>query len=113
MLNILLGMGTGGLLGMASKERHRHGNHPDPPSMWEPYRIQISGSLVVSAVTLLLTLVSLLIFVPRNKWVFGRRLGTGLIVLWCLGTGVNLVIEMTGVWSDVATGSLHGWMGRI
>lgn len=107
MLNILLGMSTGGLLGMASKERHKHHNHVDGPATWEPYRIQISGSLVISAVTLLVTLLALLVFVPRNKWVLSRRLGTGLVVLWCLGTGVNLVIEATGLWSDVATGSVH------
>ena len=107
MLNILLGMSTGGLLGMASKERHRHHNHSDGPTTWEPYRIQISGSLVISAVTLLATLLALLVFVPRNRWVFSRRLGMGLVALWCVGTGVNLVIEATGIWGEVATGSVH------
>lgn len=107
MLNILLGMSTGGLLGMASKERHRHHDHTDGPVTWEPYRIRISGSLVISAVTLLATLLALLVFVPRNRWVFSRRLGTGLVALWCVGTGVNLVIEATGVWGEVETGSVH------
>lgn len=107
MLNILLGMSTGGLLGMASKERHRHHDHADGPTTWEPYRIQIGGTLVVSAVTLLATLLALLVFVPQNSWIFSRRLGTVLVALWCVGTGVNLVIEMTGVWGDVATGSVR------
>lgn len=100
MLNILLGMGTGGIIGMASKESHK--KHDGGYSAWEPYRISISGTLVVSTVTLLITLVSLLVFVPRNRWVFSRRLGMGLIGLWCASTGVNLVIEATGVWSEFA-----------
>ncbi|MBE3042825.1 hypothetical protein IMZ48_09690 [Candidatus Bathyarchaeota archaeon] len=107
MLNILLGMSTGGLLGMASKERHRHHDHADGPAAWEPYRIQISGNLVISAMTLLATLLALLVFIPRNRWVFSRRLGMGLVALWCVGTGVNLVIEATGVWGEVAMGSVH------
>ncbi|SPO00806.1 related to sodium-calcium exchangers [Cephalotrichum gorgonifer] len=102
MLNILLGLGSGGLLGMASKSHHKHEKHPSAdPITWEPYRIQIGGSLAISAATLLVTLLSLLVFVPRNKWVFSRRLGAGLIVLWCITTGVNLVIEAAGVWTEV------------
>jgi len=102
MLNILLGVSTGGLIGMVSKARRKHEKHPDRPVVYKPYKIHISGSLVVSAVTLLITLVALLMFVSLNDWVFSRRLGIGLIALWCVSTGVNLVIEMMGVWSEVS-----------
>ncbi|PKS06677.1 hypothetical protein jhhlp_007428 [Lomentospora prolificans] len=103
MLNILLGISTGGLIGMASKARRKKEKHPDRPIVYEPYKIRISGSLVVSAATLLLTLLALLTFVSLNKWVFSRRLGIGLISLWCISTGVNLMIEILGLWTEVST----------
>jgi sodium/potassium/calcium exchanger 6 len=57
---------------------------------------------MVSAVTVLLTLVVLLIVVPRNGWVMSRRIGWGLIGIWTVGTVVNLAVEMTGTFADVS-----------
>jgi sodium/potassium/calcium exchanger 6 len=57
---------------------------------------------MISAVTVLLTLVVLLIVVPGNGWVMSRRIGWGLISVWTVGTVVNLVVELTGTWSDVS-----------
>lgn len=103
MLNILLGISMGGLIGMTSKARRKHEKHPNRPIVYEPYKIQISGSLVVSAATLLATLLALLVFVALNQWVFSKRLGMGLITLWCVSTSINLVIELLGVWTEVST----------
>jgi solute carrier family 24 (sodium/potassium/calcium exchanger), member 6 len=57
---------------------------------------------MVSAITLLVTLVTLLIIVPVNKWVMSRKIGWFLIGLWTVSTIANLAIEITGVWRDVA-----------
>jgi sodium/potassium/calcium exchanger 6 len=85
---------------MATKANHKHKKHPDRPITYQPYKIQISPTLLVSAAALLITLLAFLIFVPRNKWQFSRRLGIGLIILWCICTTCNLIIEGTGVWTE-------------
>lgn len=69
---------------------------------YKPYKIEVSGTLLISAVTVLITLVTLLIVVPLNKWVMSRKIGWGLIAIWTVGTIVNLVVEMTGTWSEVS-----------
>lgn len=51
---------------------------------------------------LLITLLALLVAVPMNKWVMNRKIGFGLIALWSIGTVVNLVIEITGLWREIA-----------
>ncbi|KAL2256943.1 hypothetical protein VTK26DRAFT_867 [Humicola hyalothermophila] len=102
MLNILLGVGIGGAwMGISSAKQHHH-KHPDMPLHYKPYRIQVGGTLMISAVTVLLTLIVLLIVVPSNNWVMSRKIGWGLIGIWTVGTIVNLVMEMTGTWSDVS-----------
>jgi sodium/potassium/calcium exchanger 6 len=95
MLNILLGVGIGGAW-MGVKGAAGKGGE------YEPYRIQVGGTLMISAVTVLLTLVVLLIVVPGNGWVMSRKIGWGLICIWTVGTVVNLVVELTGTWSDVS-----------
>ncbi|KAL2016413.1 hypothetical protein VTK56DRAFT_3534 [Thermocarpiscus australiensis] len=96
MLNILLGVGIGGAwMGIArAKEKQR--KHPGAPLRYKPYRIQVGGTLMISAITLLLTLITLLIAVPSNNWVMSRKIGWGLISIWTVGTIVNLVVELTG-----------------
>ena len=100
MLNILLGVGIGGawMTMRDAQNRQRHSGE----LRYEPYRIQVGGTLMISAVTVLLTLVVLLIVVPGNRWVMSRRIGWGLIGIWTVGTVVNLVVEVTGTWADVA-----------
>ena len=103
MLNILLGVGIGGAwmtMRNAEKSQRQHGGGAE--LRYEPYRIQVGGTLMISAVTVLLTLVVLLIVVPGNRWVMSRRIGWGLIGIWTVGTVVNLVVEVTGTWADVA-----------
>ncbi|KAI1858345.1 uncharacterized protein JN550_012710 [Neoarthrinium moseri] len=102
MLNILLGVGLGGAYQIIQSSNKHHLKHPDKPFKYKSYHIQVGGTLMVSAVVLLVTLLVLLIVVPANRWVMTRKIGWGLIALWAIGTIVNLVIEVTGVWQDVA-----------
>lgn len=69
---------------------------------YRPYKIQVGGTLLVSAITVLLTLIVLLIVVPTNKWVMSRRIGWGLISIWVVSTAINLGVEMSGSWGDVS-----------
>lgn len=96
MLNILLGIGLGGAFQIVRSANHKHAKHPDRPYEYKTYHIQVGDTLLVSAIVLLITLVVLLIVVPMNKWMMTRKIGWGLIVLWALGTVVNLVVELVG-----------------
>ncbi|KAL2154817.1 hypothetical protein VTH82DRAFT_3493 [Thermothelomyces myriococcoides] len=104
MLNILLGVGIGGAWMGITKAKHRQHKHPGTELRYKPYRIEIGGNLMISAVTLLLTLVVLLIAVPANQWIMSRRIGWGLIGIWTVGTVINLVVEMSGTLADVSGG---------
>ena len=100
MLNILLGIGIGGLYMTITEANGKHAKHPGKKIKYKPYQIEVSGTLTISAITLLVTLVGLLIVVPMNKWMMTRKIGWGLILLWSISTIVNLVVEITGVWDD-------------
>lgn len=102
LLNILLGIGLGGAYQTISAANKRKAKHPDKPIKYKPYHIQVSGTLMVSAIALLFTLLALLAVVPMNKWVMSRKIGWSLIGLWSLSTVMNLVIEITGTWQDIA-----------
>ncbi|KAJ4383138.1 hypothetical protein N0V85_008477 [Neurospora sp. IMI 360204] len=101
MLNILLGIGLGGAWMIVSSANKHHAKHPELPFKYKPYKLQVGGTLMISAVTVLVTLVSLLILVPSNGWVMNKRIGWTLIGIWTVGTVFNLVVETTGVWTDV------------
>ncbi|KFY18314.1 hypothetical protein V491_04791 [Pseudogymnoascus sp. VKM F-3775] len=100
MLNILLGIGGSGLYMTLTEAHDKHEKHPGRPMKYKPFEIDISPTLLISAVSLLITLVALLILVPLNKWMMTRRIGYGLITLWIVSTVANLVVEITGVWGD-------------
>ncbi|GAP92057.1 putative sodium calcium exchanger protein [Rosellinia necatrix] len=102
LLNILLGVGLGGAYQTIHAANKHHIKHPDEPYRYRPYHIQVTGTLMVSAIVLLMTLFALLIVVPMHEWMMTKRIGWGLIVLWTASTVVNLVIEITGAWQDVA-----------
>lgn len=102
MLNILLGIGIGGAWMGITKANKRHRKHPDRPIEYKPYHIQVGGTLMISAATVLMTLIVLLILVPGNNWMMTRRIGWVLIAIWSVSTLVNLVVELTGVWADVS-----------
>ncbi|KAH6709332.1 Sodium/calcium exchanger protein-domain-containing protein [Leptodontidium sp. MPI-SDFR-AT-0119] len=97
MLNILLGIGLSGMYMTIKGANHKHAKHPGKKIHYKPYEIEVSGTLMISAVTLIITLVGLLIVVPLNKWVMSRRIGWGLIGLWSISTVVNLAVEVSGV----------------
>lgn len=92
MLNILLGIGLGGLYMTI-------GHHADfsLPASQRSFHIEVGSTLLVSSVALLVTLLGLLVAVPLNKWMMDRKIGLGLLVLWVVATTINLVIELTGV----------------
>lgn len=102
MLNILLGIGIGGVLMMVRKANHKHHKHPDRDYTYGPYPVQVGGTLMISAITLLVILAGLLIAVPMNKWILSRKIGWTLIGAWTLSTIVNVIVELTGVWGEVA-----------
>lgn len=86
MLNILLGVGIGGLYMTLSKGK-------------TVYKIEVSSTLIISAATLLITLVVLLVWVPLNKWMMSRRIGWTLIAIWTVSTIINVAVEIMGVGS--------------
>lgn len=102
MLNILLGIGLGGTYMVIKTAKHEHKKHPDLPLHYGAYHIDVTGTLFISALTVLVTLVVLLILVPMNKWMMTRKTGLTLIALWSFGAIVNVIVEVTGVWKAVA-----------
>lgn len=102
MLNILLGIGLGGTYMTIKSAKHKHKKHPNEPIHYGSYHIEVSGTLFISAMTVLVTLIVLLILVPSNKWMMTRKIGFTLITLWVVGTIANVVVEITGAWKAVA-----------
>ncbi|KAE8349174.1 Sodium/calcium exchanger protein-domain-containing protein [Aspergillus coremiiformis] len=88
MLNILLGIGLGGLY------MTLHATTETVATDGVPYEIAISKVLIISGATLLMTLVGLLIVVPLNKWRMDRKIGWGLVILWCISTLTNVIAEL-------------------
>src|SRR5436190_1659853 len=67
-----------------------HTKHPTRPTKYKPFEVEVSTTLVISGITLLTTLVGLLIVVPLNGWRMDRKVGWGLIALWCISTIGNV-----------------------
>ncbi len=96
MLNILLGIGISGLYITIRGAQHKHRKHPDRDVEYSPYHIEVSNTLLISGVSLLVTLVALLVFVPLRRWRMDRWIGWGLVGLWVVSTIGNLVSEIVG-----------------
>ncbi|RAO73947.1 uncharacterized protein BHQ10_009959 [Talaromyces amestolkiae] len=95
MLNILLGIGMGGLyMTLHSNVEAPTASAIEGVARHAPYKITISKNLMISGLTLLVTLVGLLIIVPLNHWKMDRKIGWGLIVLWSLSTLGNVIVEL-------------------
>lgn len=110
MLNILIGVGVGGLYmtlhGSPAKSESASMGSSSLPSLvsratsavstsgHDPYYISVNISLLVSGVTLLVTLVGLLVVVPLNGWRMDRKIGTGLLLLWTVSTVCNVIVEV-------------------
>lgn len=96
MLNILLGIGISGLYMTTLSHSHKTPGY---------YPIEVSSTLIISAATLLLTLMLLLVAVPLNRWTMTRQIGWTLIGLWVVSTILNLAVELTGLgthWNYIA-----------
>ena len=102
MLNILLGIGVSGVYMTLRHGRHWHAQHPGRPIKYKPYQIEVSTTLLISGITLLVTLLGLLIVVPLNGWWMDRKIGWGLITLWTLSSVANVVVEVLGYGGDLA-----------
>lgn len=96
MLNILLGIGLSGLYMTMKGSKGWQERHPTSPVKYKPYQLDVSGTLVISGVTLLVTLLGLLVVVPLNGWKMDRRIGWGLLALWTASTIGNVVVEILG-----------------
>lgn len=96
MLNILLGIGLSGLYLTIQGGERRHEKHPGRPIRYKPYQIEVGGTLLISGITLLVTLAGLLVFVPLRGWWMDRRVGWGLVALWCASTIGNVAVEIVG-----------------
>lgn len=102
MLNILLGIGLSGLYMTVKEGTRRHEAHPHKKMKYKPYEIEVSNTLMISAFTLLVTLVGLLVVVPMNGWKMDRRIGWGLIGLWSLSTVGNVIVEVAGLGGKIS-----------
>ncbi|KAL8795720.1 MAG: hypothetical protein Q9195_001771 [Heterodermia aff. obscurata] len=102
MLNILLGIGLSGLYMTVTGGRKWGERHPGREIRYKPYAIEVSGTLAISGVTLLVTLLGLLVAVPLNKWWMDRRVGWGLVALWGVSTVGNVAVEIAGWGREIA-----------
>ncbi|KAI7863716.1 Sodium/calcium exchanger protein-domain-containing protein [Spinellus fusiger] len=80
MLNIMLGVGIGATYITSQKS--------------EPYAIEVSSTILVSAIGLLTILISSLILVPLNGYRMTRIFGYSWIGIYLICTVINLVIEI-------------------
>ena len=80
ILDILLGVGVSGLFINLTSEPN--------------YHVTISRTLLVSTVSLFLTLTSMLVVVPLNKWRITRTFGRCLVVFFVLSTVASVVVEI-------------------
>ena len=96
MLNILLGIGISGLYMTIQSGERRHEKHPGRPMKYKPYQIEVGGTLLISGITLMVTLVGLLIAVPLRGWWMDRKVGLALVILWAVSTIGNVIVEVVG-----------------
>lgn len=89
MMNMLLGIGVGGLV-QVLKGQHIGGKAS--PSV---YKFDLSTSLFVSAANLLGGLALILVYAFCNSWKLDGRLGKGLIATWTVFTVINVVVSMS------------------
>jgi sodium/potassium/calcium exchanger 6 len=60
----------------------------------EPYAIDVSKTIVISAIGLLVVLISSLILVPLNGYRMSRGFGYSWIAIYLICTAINLFIEI-------------------
>ncbi|CEP19724.1 hypothetical protein [Parasitella parasitica] len=80
MLNIMLGVGMGATYVTSQRS--------------EPYAIDVSRTIVVSSIGLLIVLISSLVLVPLNGYRMARGFGYSWIAIYLICTAINLYIEI-------------------
>lgn len=80
MLNILLGIGLSGTYIVHTTKK--------------PYTFNLSTTLLVSAIGLIILLLATLIFVPLNDYYLTRRWGVLLIMSYMVIMIINVVVEV-------------------
>lgn len=78
----LSSMGISGLLIIPRNNKHNNG-----------YRVDISKTLVVTGLSIILSISILLIMIPRNNWIIDRKIGFILIFTWVLATTICVLFE--------------------
>ncbi|KAH3661355.1 hypothetical protein OGAPHI_006762 [Ogataea philodendri] len=75
LLNLLLGVGVNGkIMGQVN--------------------IDIKWSFTLTCTWIILVLVFMLVYIPLNNWRFTRQIGIGLVLVWVLGTYLNIQLEL-------------------
>lgn len=93
MLNILLGIGIGGLFTIFKDMPKGSPGFLIPRGS---YALDVSATLLISGATLLTVLTGLLFVVPFNNWRMDKRVGWGLIALWSTSIITNVALTLTG-----------------
>ncbi|CUM56449.1 uncharacterized protein AC631_05131 [Debaryomyces fabryi] len=78
----LSSMGISGLLIIPRNKKHTNG-----------YRVDISKTLVVTGLSIILSISILLIMIPRNNWIIDKKIGFILIFTWVLATTICVLFE--------------------
>lgn len=78
----LSSMGISGLLIIPRNNKYNNG-----------YRVDISNTLVVTGLSIILSISILLIMIPRNNWIIDRKIGFILIFTWVLATTICVLFE--------------------
>ncbi|KAI5289262.1 hypothetical protein KEM54_004145 [Ascosphaera aggregata] len=94
MLNILLGIGLGGVY-VNFRPTYISKDAGIGKSTPLTYHFDVSKTLLITGGAVLFNLVGLLTCVPMNKWRLDRKIGILLIGVWAATTVVNVVIELT------------------
>ena len=97
MLNILIGVGVSGLYMTIKGKKDSESSDSSGALALAPYELEISKTLIISGVTLLLSLVGILVAVPLNRWTMDRRIGIALVATWTLSIIVNVTVEIKQV----------------
>ncbi|BFZ63420.1 hypothetical protein YB2330_004542 [Saitoella coloradoensis] len=81
MMNILLGIGISGIVATLKEPDHT-------------YPISLSPTLVITTSALIVTLIGLLVSVPRSGYKMTRKIGMSLLAIWGVATITNVVVEV-------------------
>ncbi|ODV64146.1 uncharacterized protein ASCRUDRAFT_83999 [Ascoidea rubescens DSM 1968] len=92
LLNILIGIGGSGLIIIPNKEYQRQ--LPNIIENGMDYKVELSSTLIVSNLALLVNLIFLLVAVPSNDWKMNRFIGITMISIWATATTFNVLIEI-------------------